>query len=126
MTLPKTKMSSRSARSSLEGYRILWCRQNKLSKSDKQVIKKNLLDMSQRVLDVMKCAKEEGLQEESAIARMPLPHHAHFQAYLTIERCNGAWHIFVETLSECIGEVVGKDERFIQMLKEDEFEEEVL
>ncbi len=82
--------------------------------------------MSKRVLDVMRRAREEGVQEESAVARMPLPHHAHLQAYLAIERCNDSWHIFVETLSECIGEIVGEGEPFIQVLKEGEFEEDVL
>ncbi len=90
------------------------------------MIKKDLLGMSQRILDVMRCAQEEGLQDGSAFARMPLSRHAHFQAYLTIERCKDAWHIFVETLSECICEIVGKDEHFIQMLKEGEYEMDLL
>ncbi len=89
------------------------------------MIKKDLLDMSKRVLDVIRCAKEENL-EEGTIARMQLPRHAHLKAYLAIERCNDTWHVFVETLSECIGEIIGEGEPFIQMLKKGEFEEDVL
>ncbi len=124
--MSKTKNSSHTATSSLEGYRILWCKENKLSESERLLVKKDLLGMSKRILDVMKRVKEEDLQDEGPVARMPLPRHAHLQAYLAIERCNEAWHVFVETISDCIGEIVGDGEQFIQVLKDGEFEEDVL
>jgi hypothetical protein len=109
---------------SLKGFQIRWCKKAKLSPAEKQKIKKDLHEMSGKILKVMEAAKDEDTRKEVAEMRFPLPSIPHLKAYLTIEYCNGSWHIFMETYSTCIGEILREGGPFIQMLKMNEIEQE--
>ena len=112
------------SKSSLKGFIIRWCKKAKLSQAEKQKIKKDLHDISGKILKVMEAAKDEDSRKEVAEMRFPLPSIPHLKAYLTIEYCNDAWHIFMETYSTCIGEILREGGPFIQLLKRDEIEQE--
>jgi hypothetical protein len=112
------------SKSSLKGFQIRWCKKAKLSQAEKQKIKKDLHDMSGKILKVMEGTKEEDSRKEVAEMRFPLPSIPHLKAYLTIEYCNDEWHIFMETYSTCIGEILHEGGPFIQLLKRDEIEQE--
>jgi hypothetical protein len=112
--------------SSLKGFQIHWYKKAKLSKAQKIQIKKSITDMSDTILQSMDCAKKEASEDPAFEVRLPLPFLASPQAYLTVEYCNDAWHLLLETVSDCIGELVCVDFPCIQMLKSNEIEEEAL
>jgi ubiquinone biosynthesis protein Coq4 len=58
--------------------------------------------------------------------RLPLPSHTHRDIYLTIEYCNDGWHLILESPTEIIGEIVSRGFPFIQTLKENEIETDVI
>jgi hypothetical protein len=111
---------------SLRGFKIRWCKEAKLSQTEKQKIKKDLHHMSEKIMKVMNGTKEEDSRREVGEMRFRLSSFPHSKVYLTIEYCNNAWHIFMETFSDCIGEIVCEGGSFIQMLKKEEVEEETL
>ena len=111
---------------SLRGFKIRWCKKTKLTQAQRQNIKNDLHNLSDRIMKVMNGTKEEDSRKEIAEMRFPLPSIPHLKVYLTIEYCNNAWHIFIETYSDCIGEIVSEGRPFIQMLKKEEVEEETL
>jgi hypothetical protein len=119
-------INSSGPKSSIKGFRIRWNKKLKLSQIQKRQLKKDLHDMSERILHAMNCAKDEGFRHEIAEMRLPLPAHAHLHAYLTIEYCDDAWHLILETYNDCLGEVVCPDSTCIQMLENSEVEEEFL
>jgi hypothetical protein len=108
----------------IKGFKVRWCRKANLSQDQKQKIKKDLYDLSDKIKKVMNSAKEEDSRKELAEIRFPLPSIPHLKAYLAVEYCNNAWHIFMETYSYCIGEILREGEPFIQMLKKNEIQEE--
>ncbi len=119
-------INSSGLKSSVKGFRIRWNKKSKLTQSQKQALKKDLLGISEEILRAMDCAKEEGARNEIAEVRLPLPTHAHLHAYLTIEYCNDAWHMILETYDECLGELVCPGNECIQMLEDHDIDEEVL
>jgi hypothetical protein len=122
--MSENNVKSRKSAPSLKGFKIRWCKRAKLSYVQKQKVKKELYDLSDKITKVMNCTKEEYARKELAEIRFPLPSIPHLKAYLTVEYCNEGWHIFMETYSDCIGEILCENEQFIQMLNEDEVEEE--
>ncbi len=119
-------MNSSGLESSVKGFRIRWNKEPRLDQSQRQHLKKDLLSMAEEILRAMDSAKEEGARNEIAEVRLPLPAHAHLHAYLTIEYSNDAWHMILETLDECLGEIVCPSTECIQMLDDNEVDEEVL
>ncbi len=119
-------VNSIGQKSSIKGFRIRWNRETKLTQIQRQQLKDDLLGMSESILHAMDCAKEEGSRNEIAEMRLPLPVHARLHAYLTVEYCNDAWHLILETYRECIGEIVCPHSKCIQVLKNSEVEEEIL
>jgi hypothetical protein len=111
---------------SLKGFQIRWYKKAKFSKAQKTQIKKSIRDMSDIILQSMGCAKKEASQDPAPEIRLPLPSLASHQVYLTVEYCNNAWHLLLETVSDCIGELVCVGFPCIQMLKSSEVEEEAL
>jgi hypothetical protein len=114
------------SKSSLKGFKIRWCKKAKLSKDQKQKVKKDLYDLDDKIMKVMNGTKEEDSRKEVAEIRFSLPSIPNLKAYVTIEYCNDSWHIFMETYSFCIGEILREGGPFIQLLKKDEVEEEEL
>ncbi len=82
--------------------------------------------MSKKIFGAMECAKEEEARNEPAEIRLPLPHHTGLHAYLTVEYCNDAWHLILETCKDCIAELICPDGECIQMLKDSDVEEETI
>lgn len=119
-------IDSSGLKSSIKGFRIRWNKELRLSQTQKQQLKKDLQGMSEKILLAMNCAKEEESRNEIAEMRLPLPAHAHLHAYLTVEYCNDAWHLILETYNDCIGEIMCADAKCIQMLKSSDVEEEAL
>ena len=111
---------------SLKGSKIRWCKKAKLSQTEKQKIKKDLHLMSEKIMKVIDGTKEEDSRREVGEMRFRLSSVSNLEVYLTIEYCNNAWHIFMETYSDCIGEIVSEGGPFLQMLKKEEVEEETL
>ncbi len=124
--MPKTMIKSIEPKPSLRGFRILWNRKLRLPETQKQQLKKDLREMAERIIEAKNCAKEEGLRHEIAEIRLPLPPHARLHAYLTIEYCDNAWHLILETYKNWLGEIMCPDSTCIQMLKSGDVEEEIL
>jgi hypothetical protein len=124
LKMSETNAKSRKSASSLEGFKIRWCKKAALSQDQKQAVKKDLTDLFDKIIAVMNDTKEENTRKELGEVRLRLPSIPRLKAYLTVEYCNDAWHIFMETYANCIGEIFRKDGPFIQMLDEDEVEEE--
>ena len=120
----KKQASNRELGHDLKGFKIRWCKKAKLAREQKEEIKKDLQNLSAKIIKVMNGTKEEDSRKETAEIRFPLPSIPHLKAYLTVEYCNNAWHIFMETYSNCIGEILREGGPFIKMLKKDEVEEE--
>ncbi len=118
--------SSTQSKSSIKGFRIRWNKESRLTENQKEHLRKNLLGMSEKIFQSMECTKEEGARNEVAEIRLPLPPHLHLHTFLTIEYSNNAWHMILETLDECIGEIVCPGAECIQMLKKTDVEEETL
>lgn len=114
------------SKSSIKGFRIRWNKESGLTENQKEHLRKNLLAMSEKIFQSMECAKEEAARNEVAELRLPLPPHTHLHSFLTIEYSNNGWHMILETLDECIGEIVCPDAECIQMLKKSDVEEETL
>ena len=110
--MPKSEANLHKTVSSINSFKIRWCKKAKLSKDLKQKAKKDLYDLDSR--------------KEVAEIRFSLQSIPHLKAYVTIEYCNDSWHIFMETYSFCIGEILREGGPFIQLLKKDEVEEEEL
>ena len=124
--MPKSEANLHKTVSSINSFKIRWCKKAKLSKDLKQKAKKDLYDLDDKIIKVMNGAKEEDSRKEVAEIRFSLQSIPHLKAYVTIEYCNDSWHIFMETYSFCIGEILREGGPFIQLLKKDEVEEEEL
>ena len=120
----KKQTSYREFGHDLKGLKIRWCKKARLTREQKEEVKKDLQKLSDKIIKIMNGTKEEDSRKETAEIRFPLPSIPHLKAYLTVEYCNNAWHIFIETYSNCIGEILREGGPFIKMLKKDEVEEE--
>ncbi len=53
--------------------------------------------MSRVISEAMDCTEEEGQKEEAAEMRLQLSQHGKKEVLLTVEYCNDAWHLVIET-----------------------------
>ena len=104
--MPKGEGNLHKPISSIKGFKIRWCKKAKLSKDQKQKVKKDLYELDEKIIKVMNGTKEEDSRKEVAKIRFSLPSIPHLEAYLTVEYCNDAWHIFMETYAFYIGEIL--------------------
>ncbi len=68
--------------------------------------------------------EDESSENKVEEVRLQIPSISHPKVYLTIECCNDAWHLILETYSDCIGEVMLGGSPSIQMLKNTDIEAE--
>jgi thioredoxin 1 len=110
----------------MKGLQIRWFKKTNVSNRDRQLLKRDLENMSGIINKVLNCTKEEALENPVPEIRLPLPSHTRRDAYLTIEYCNNGWHLILESPTEIIGEIVSRGLPFIQTLKENEIETDVI
>jgi thioredoxin 1 len=110
----------------VKGLQIRWFKKTKFSNRERQLVKRDLKNMSGIINKVLNCTKEEALENPEPEIRLPLPSHAHRDIYLTIEYCNNGWHLILESPTEIIGEIVSMGFPFIRTLKENEIETDII
>jgi thioredoxin 1 len=109
-----------------KGFQIRWFKKAKVSNRERQLVKKDLESMSGIIGKVLNCTKEEALENPEPEIRLPLRSQKHRDVYLTIEYCNNGWHLILESPTEIIGEIVSRGFPFIQTLKENEIETDII
>jgi thioredoxin 1 len=110
----------------VKDLQIRWCKKTKFSKKDRQLVKRDLKNMLGLINKVLNSTKEEALENPEPEIRLPLPSQKTRDVYLTIEYCNNAWHLILESPTEIIGEIVSRGLPFIQTLKENEIETDAI
>jgi thioredoxin 1 len=110
----------------VKDFQIRWFKKTKVSIRDRQLVKRDLQNMSEIIKKALNCAKEEGLENRASEIRLPLPSHTHRDVYLTVEYCNDGWHLILESPTEIIGEIVSRGFPFIQTLEENDIETDVI
>ena len=110
----------------VKGFQICWFKKTKLSQRERQLVKKDLESMSGIIGKVLNCTKEEALENPEPEIRLPLRSQKHRDVYLTIEYCNNGWHLILESPTELVGEIVSRGFPFIQTLKENEIETDII
>lgn len=110
----------------VKDLQIRWCKKTKVSSRDRQLMKRDLESMSEIIKKALSVTEEEALENRMAEIQLPLPSHKHRHVYLTIEYCTNGWHLFLESPTEIIVEIVSSRFPFIQTLKENEIETDVI
>jgi thioredoxin 1 len=110
----------------MKGSQIRWYKKTKISNKDRQLVKRDLEGMSGIINKILNCTKEEALENPLPEIRLPLPSHTHRDIYLTIAYRDNRWHLILESPTEIIGEIVSRGFPFIQTLKENEIETDVI
>jgi len=72
----------------------------------------------------MEIAKEEDLNDRPSEIRLHLASRSRQKFYLTIECCENAWHLFLETCDTIVAEIVKEKGPFIKLLKDENVEVE--
>jgi thioredoxin 1 len=107
---------------SIAGCHIRWCKKTTISKTQRQLIKKNLRGMSALLEKVMNCTREEALENRVAEIRLAVAP----PVYLAVEYCQDTWHLGLETQSEAVGEIVCKGMPFMNELDDENVETEII
>jgi len=107
---------------SVVGCQIRWFKKATISKKTRQLVKKNLRDMSTVLEKVMNCTKEEALENRAAEIRLAVAP----PVYLVVEYCQDSWHLGLETYSEPVGEIVCKGAPFVTELNDEDIETETI
>ena len=110
----------------VERDQILWCKKAKVSKRDKLLIKKSLVEMAETIAKCMEFTKQEQMNNRVAEIRLHLIPHSAQKFYLVIETGTNAWHLFLETNEKIVGEIAREGGPFIRMLKDEDVEAETI
>lgn len=111
---------------SFEGFQILWCKKTKVSRKDRQLIKKSLIEKSETIGRLLEFTKQESLNNREAEIRLRLAPDAHQKFYLAVESGMNAWHLLLETNTAGIGEIVHEGGKFMRLLNDKDVEVETL
>jgi hypothetical protein len=71
---------------------------------------------------VMHCTREEALENRPTEIRLAVAP----PVYLAVEYCQNGWHLFLETYSEAVGEIMRKGSPFITELDDKDIETETI
>jgi hypothetical protein len=111
---------------SVKGCQIRWFKRTEMSKKERKLIKKGLEGMSETIEEAICCTKGEALKNHVEEIPLPLPPRGHSDVYLTVEYCDEAWHLILESSKECIAEIVCKGLPLIGTLEDKEVEVETI
>ncbi len=111
---PLLELHAKPAKFSFKGSQIRWCKKTKVTNKDKKTIIRNLESRSKIIREAMNHTKEKALQNQVEEIRLSIKPGI----YLVIEYCQDSWHLGLETLTDYVGEIVGKGEPLISLLED--------
>jgi hypothetical protein len=111
---------------SLEGYQIFWSTKIGISRRERQLLVKSLIEMTRVIGKSMDFTKEEELNDRLAEIRLHVISKSNKKVYLVIENCTNARHLFLETNKVIVGEIAHPGEPFMRMLDDKDVAVETL
>lgn len=105
-----------------EDYEILWKKGSGVTRVRKQIIKHKLNEKKKEIIEAMDVVKKQSLDNGMPEIRIPLMKHFGNDYYLVVEYGADAWHLFLETDNDCLGEIIQEGGPFIRMLDDKEVE----
>ena len=111
---------------SLEGFEVRWLKKSEISELEKRKIIDALKANSEKLFGIMNCVEDETLKDNPEEVRLPLLEFNGKKVYVVVEYGTEAWHLILETDTDCIGEIAKEEKHFMSLLDRDEVDIETI